>query len=152
MIKICGKSVILIIVSDEQLIISIIAGSIILMAAIGGIILNIYFFFKAKQQRNKFVRILLLIFLIIISVFVYQDLKKNYYFYINNIYVQGRIIQFCKTDRNEEGVYFEYLINGKIYTNCNSFFPFPKDSIKIHTIYPVRVNKLYPKDGRILLK
>ncbi|GIV27251.1 MAG: hypothetical protein KatS3mg027_1065 [Bacteroidia bacterium] len=141
----------LIIVSNEQLIATIIASFIIIISSIIGIILNIYFLLKTTHQRNKFVRFFLIALFSIAAVFFYNQFTVNYSFYRNNTFVVGKVLDFCKTDRNEEGVYFEYHFNNQLFRNCNVIFPFPKDSVKIGKTYQVRVNKLHPEDGRIIL-
>ncbi len=140
------------IVSNEQLIATIIVSFIILISSVVGIILNIYYLLKATHQRNKFVRFFLMVLFSIATVFFYKQFTMNYSFYQNNTFVEGKVLDFCQTDRKEEGVYFEYRFNNQVYRNCNVFFPFPKDSIKIGNVYQVRVNKLHPEDGRIILK
>jgi len=142
----------LVIVTNEQLVISIITGCVISIVALGGIVFNLYNLFKANYQRNKFIRLFFIVFFIVVLYFSITETAKNYFFYNNYIEVEGKIIDFCRTEKNEEGVLFEYEVMGKTYHNCNVYFPVPKDSIDRQKIYIVRVNKLHPADGRILLK
>lgn len=145
------RAVILNIVSDEELTISIITGSVIALFSIGGVLFNIYAFVKPAQQRNKMARVVLILIFLVIFFFAYKDTTKNILFYKHSTQIEGKVVGFCKTPRNEDGVLFEYTINNKTYTNCNPYFPFPKDSIKINRYYRIRVNTLQPEDGRILL-
>lgn len=142
----------LVIVTNEQLVISIITGSVISIAALAGIVFNLYNLFKVNYQRNKFIRLIFIVFFMVVLYFSIRETAKNYFFYNNYIEAEGKIIDFCRTEKNEEGVLFEYEVMGMTYHNCNVYFPIPKDSIDIQKKYIVRVNKLHPADGRILLK
>ncbi len=145
-----AKQVILNIVTDEQLLVSIIAGTTIIMAAIFGIFLNVYNLTKKNKQRNKAVRIVLLAIFIGIIILLFPEVRSNYSLYKNNKTISGKVIGFCKTSRGDDAVSFEYSVDGKTYNNCNSYFPFPKDSIKINSSYPIRVDVTHPESGRIV--
>lgn len=147
-----NKSVTLNIVTNEELFTSLIVGSIIIVAAISGILLNVYFILRRTQQRNNFIRIIFLVIFLGITFFLFKELKNNYLLYKNSKVIQGTVTGFCKTDRAEDGVTFEYIYDGKKYHNCNPYFPFPKDSIIIGNSYPVKINTQHPEMGRIILK
>lgn len=146
------KSVILNIVTDEQLLISIIAGTVIIISAILGILLNIYYLFQKNRQKNKSVRIVLLIAFAVITVFLIREVKNNYALYKNSTLITGKVTGFCKTARGEDGVSFEYIFNNQLYSNCDVYFPFPKDSIRVGDSYPVKINIRHPEMGRIIFK
>ncbi|GAB4448189.1 MAG: hypothetical protein OHK0036_03350 [Bacteroidia bacterium] len=142
----------LVVVSDEQVLASIIVECVVLLACVGGIGLNLYKLIYVKGERNKFVRVILLIVFITCIVFLLPVFHKDVYMYSNYKIVEGRIIDFCKTEKNEDGVQFIYKYNGQDYTNCNVYFPFPKDSISFNKSYKIRVNIVQPEDGRIILE
>lgn len=143
---------ILVIVTDEQLLISLIVDVVIFLAAVSGIILNVVKIIYSKKERNKIVRFLLIAVCLIAGILIIPEIRRNYNMYMNYTFVKGKITGFCTTEKKEAGVLFEYEINGNRYTNCNAFFPFPKDSLKINAECNVRVNLMEPQDGRIILK
>ncbi|HPQ08777.1 MAG TPA: hypothetical protein PK995_06080 [Bacteroidia bacterium] len=144
--------IILSIVSDEELLITILADAVVLCAAIIGVIINVLKVFTAKKERNKLIRIALVLVCIIVILFITPEIRKNYNIYHNYKFTEGEIIGFCKTSKNEDGVLFKYNLDGNVYQNCNNYFPFPKDSIKMNKKYKVRVNLNEPNDGRIILE
>lgn len=89
----------LVIVTNEQLVISIITGSVISIAALAGIVFNLYNLFKVNYQRNKFIRLIFIVFFMVVLYFSIRETAKNYFFYNNYIEAEGKIIDFCRTEK-----------------------------------------------------
>lgn len=142
----------LVVVSDEQVLASVIVECVVLLVCVAGIGLNLYKLFGARNERNKFVRVVLIVIFITCIVILLPIFHKDVYMYSNYQIVEGKVIGFCKTDKNEDGVQFIYKYNDEDYSNCNVYFPFPKDSISFNKSYKVRVNIVQPEDGRIILE
>ncbi|GAB4209122.1 MAG: hypothetical protein Fur0023_21180 [Bacteroidia bacterium] len=145
-------SVVLSIVTNEQLLISIIAGAFAVISCIVGIVLNVIKIIGSHKEKNKSVRVFIILVCLALLSYILPETIKNYNIYTNYQYVEGKIIDFCITPKREEGVSFKYTINGKEFTNCNAYFPYPKDSLKPNMKCTVRVSLSEPEDGRIILE
>lgn len=143
---------ILSIVTNEQLAISLIIDIVLFCAAVSGILFNSVKIFYAPHERNKGLRILIIVVCTGLLFFIIPETQKNYSIYRHSTIVKGKIKGFCITSKNEEGIEFIYYLNNQSYTNCNAYFPYPKDSLNFDKEYDVRVNLRYPYDGRIILK
>jgi hypothetical protein len=65
-------------------------------------------------------------------------------------YVKGHTMGYCSVFALGKGIEFEYEINGKRFRNCDTFYPLPKDSIKVPGgEYRVRYAKKFPERGRM---
>lgn len=109
---------------------------------------NIYFLTKSKSVKTKRKHFIAIFINIILSYVGYYIFKINNNYKTEAFYVEGLIIDYCKTGKNGryQGVLFRYSLNGRYYYNCN------RDRLKIGKIgnkYQVQVTSDHPDLARI---
>jgi hypothetical protein len=98
------------------------------------------------QERTKTI-LLIPVGLFFCCIGVYIILLE--YNLLNNcVYVEGTTIEYCSSGKSGKGIEFEYYLNGKRYTNCNTYNPI--NAIKVPGgKFKVRVSEFDPEIGRI---
>lgn len=82
--------------------------------------------------------------------FVGREFLKEAALLKNYQYTPGITKDYCDVAALGKGIEFEYEVNGKIYRNCNTFYPVSLDSIHIPGgKFQVRVSLKYPSEGRM---
>lgn len=84
------------------------------------------------------------------TIFLYSTYQE-YQFMVNYKYVKGTIIGFCKTGKydHEDGIEFEYELNGKIYRKCDKL-TIDKKFIYLNTTkVQIRTTNSFPDKGRV---
>ena len=123
-----------------------------------GLILSIFFILvtlgvigiaiKPGKGDNRLNYIVLSIFLIIISYNVVRLPYTEYNLLKNYIWVDGIVIGRCTGTHGHQDYEFEYYIENKRYTNCNSS-GYVRNVQVPGGRYKVRVSKAVPDIGRI---
>lgn len=141
---------IIISVTDDQLFVTKYVTLIAFILLLSGVAINTFKFFRADSGKKKLRRIIIIIVLALLSLPVMRvfDIENNL---LNNAkYTTGTTTGYCNVFAKGEGVEFEYEVNGRIYINCNTFHPTPKDEIKVPAgRYRVRYSEKYLGKGRM---
>jgi hypothetical protein len=66
----------------------------------------------------------------------------------NFTYVEGTTLHYCRSGKSGQGIEFEYHLNGKRFTNCNTHNPLQEIKVPGGK-FKVRVSKFAPDIGRI---
>ena len=101
-----------------------------------------------QKDQNRYSYIIGAVFGCVILYFVAHLPYNEYNLLYNYIWVDGKLIDECYTKGGGQSFEFEYYVDGKRYTNCNSAgntkgIKFPGG------IYKVRVSRSAPDIGRI---
>ena len=138
------------IVTDEELLVSEVVKTILLILVVVGIVYNLIRLFKSGKKNRKFLNFIILLFLFGLVFFVGKEYLVEGAMLRNPQYVKGSTIGYCSVFALGKGIEFEYEINGKKFRNCNTFYPIPKDSIKVPGgEYSVRYSQRFPDRGRM---
>ena len=141
---------IIISVTNDQLFVTKYVTLIAFVLLIIGATVYIFKFFRAGSGKEKLKKIIVAIVFVLLSLPVMRvfDIENNL---LNNAkYINGTTTGYCNVFAKGEGVEFEYEVNGRIYINCNTFHPIPKDDIKVPDgKYYVRYSEKYPDIGRM---
>ena len=122
-----------------------------------GVIFSIFLIFSSlvciinvfiqKETDDKFKFLVGSIISLMLTFFVVQLPYTEYNLLYNYKWTDGKIIGRCKTGKGSRLYKFEYYVDKKRYTNCNSAQGY--GIIKIGDIYKVRVSDAVPEIGRI---
>lgn len=116
----------------------------VILGTIGAISIAI----KPKETDNRTNYILGSLFGIALSCYIVRLPYNEYNLLYNSIWVEGTIVGRCTGTHGHQDYEFEYYIDGKRYTNCNSSGNY--DNIQVPGgKYKVRVSKAAPDVGRI---
>lgn len=138
------------IVTDEELIASEVVKTILLILMTVGIVYNIIRLVRSNAKSKKFINSIILVCLLVLIFFVGKEYMVEGAMLRNPKYVKGTTIGYCSVFALGKGIEFEYEINGKIFRNCNTFYPVAKDSIKVPGgEYSVRYSAKFPEKGRM---
>lgn len=100
---------------------------------------------KPQERTKTIFTILLGLFPCCVGVYI---ILLEYNLLNNYVYVEGTTIEYCDSGKSGKGIEFEYYLNGKRYTNCNTYDPI--NAIKVPGgKFKVRVSEFSPKIGRI---
>lgn len=141
------------IVTDEELLTSQIVKTILLVVLSAGIIYNLFRIFRSESKIKLVINSSFLIILSVALVLVFNEYRVEAALMKQPLYVKGITKGYCNAFARGEGIDFEYEINGKKYSNCNTFHPISKDSIVVPGgIYMVRFSPEFPEAGRMNFK
>lgn len=147
------NAILLSVVTDDELLASQIVKTIFLVILSGGIIFNLIQFFRTENRKRKVISAGALLILSVVSYFVFNAYRVEGSLRNEYQYVPGITIGYCTKFALGEGIEFEYEVNGKKYSNCNTFHPISKDSIIVPGgKYSVRCSDKYPDEGRMNFK
>ena len=100
---------------------------------------------KAQGRTKAILQIMIGLFFCCVGVYT---IILEYNLLNNYVYVDGTTLEYCNSGKSEKGIEFEYYLNGKRYTNCNTHNPI--NAIKVPGgKFKVRVSEFNPEIGRI---
>ena len=138
------------IVTDEELLASEVVKTILLILILVGIVYNLIRVIRSGTNSRKIINIFILLVLFVLVFFVGKEYIVEGAMLRNPQYVKGTTIGYCSVFALGKGIEFEYEINGKKFWNCNTYYPFAKDSIKVPGgEYTVRCSQSFPDKGRM---
>jgi len=122
---------IFLLVTDLQLTVSQIVKSILLVIILFGVIINIRYAVRHKKIKQKYWRIIIALALAILFLPLVKWLMVDGALLNSSQYVQGRTIDICQVFALGQGISFEYHVDGKKYSSCNTFHPLKLENIKV---------------------
>ena len=141
------------VVTDDELLTSQIVKIIFIFILSGGIIFNLIRFFKTENKKIKIINAIAFLVLSIVLCFVFNAYRIEGNLLNHPKFVPGITIGFCTKPALGEGIEFEYEVNEKKYSICNTFHPVSKDSIIVPGgKYMVRYSEKFPDAGRMNFK
>jgi hypothetical protein len=138
------------IVTDDELLVSEVVKTILLILLITGIVFNVVKLVRNGSKGIKTLNFYFLSALFVLVFFVGKEYLVEGALLLHPQYTEGTTIRYCSVFALGKGIEFEYEINGKKFRNCNTFYPLPRDSIKVPGgEYRVRYAKKFPERGRM---
>ena len=115
-----------------------------------GAMLNIVRSYKASSRNAMVIRGIAALLMLIVTIPLLSAFWVENRLYSQPQYTTGTTVSLCSVFAKGKAVQFEYEVNDRKYTGCNTFHPTPISSIKIPGgMYKVRYNEKYPGKGRI---
>ena len=141
------------IVTDEELLVSEIVKTILLIMITIGLILSLIRVIKSDVKSRQIMNSLIFIALLVIAFFVGKEYMVEGALLNNSNYVKGSTIGYCSVFGLGMGIEFEYEVDGRKFLNCDTFYPIPKESIKVPGgIFSVRYSQKFSDKGRMDFK
>ena len=138
------------IVTDEELLVSEVVKTILLILLFIGIVYNLTRLMRKDGKSRKIINFLIFLLLFVGAFIVGKEYIIEAALLRNPKYVKGITIGYCSVFALGKGIEFEYQINGNKFRTCNTFYPVPKDSIKVPGgEYSVRYAQKFPDSGRM---
>jgi hypothetical protein len=134
--------------TDGGLMMGLFLGIVFCIVVIWGTVSAIKFAINPQENQSRRNYIIGSIFGVVIFYFVAQLPYTEYNLLYNYIWVEGKLIDKCQSKGSGQSYEFEYYVDGKRYSNCNSSGN--AKGIKYpNGIYKVRVSRAMPSVGRI---
>lgn len=139
------------IVTDEELIVSQVVKFILILILAITIVFNLFKSIKAVTLKRRIISIFLFLSLSVAIYFIIREFRIEEALLESPVYVEGTTIGYCSVFARGTGIEFEYELDGKKYRQCNTFYPVPKDSIKVPGgKYRVRCSEKFRDRGRMV--
>jgi hypothetical protein len=135
-------------VTDSGLLMGLFLGLVFCIAVIWGIVYAVNFAINTNDNKLKRNYTIGSVFGLVVLVLVAHIPYTEYNLLTNYIWVDGTLVGKCYLKGAGKAYEFEYYVDGKRYTNCNSIgdaagINFPNG------VYKVRVSRAAPSIGRI---
>lgn len=104
---------------------------------------------KNQQRLRKLLVIIFLLAIFPLGRFIYLD----YYLLFYPVYTKGKTMEMCSVLALGKGIRFEYEADGKLFYNCNNYYPLSLQNIIMPDgVYQVRYAAGFPSSGRMNFK